>query len=181
MPVFWHSAQKEAVSGTTLADIPSDKGKSYVSRLEDYLAKEDKAESLDGFILRLSTNDIRLTNGWGEVSEDSMVDVADFNRATTLGTTETIIAEVKAAYDCPINIYTNSYYNSVYGNLVAKFQPLVSKWGIALLNLHDDEEFNAISEEQKNIYMNDGVHPSRAGYRDWWLPKFEEMLGFEAY
>ena len=181
MPVFWHSAQKEAVSGTTLADITSDKGKSYVNCLEDYLAKKDKAESLDVFILRLFTNDIRLTNGWGEVSEESVVDVADFNRATTLGATETIIAEVKAAYDCPIYIYTNSYYNSVYGNLVAKFQPLVSKWGITLLNLHDDEEFNAISEEQKNIYMNDGVHPSRAGYRDWWLPKFEEMLGFEAY
>ena len=24
--------------------------------------------------------------------------------------------------------------------------------------------------------MSDTTHPTKAGYRDWWTPKFEEML-----
>ena len=167
---------KEAVSGTTLADVSSPNGKSYITRLEEYLSSDDKASTLDGFILQLSTNDIRISDRWGEMKEGNIKDASAFDRTTTLGAMEAIIAKVQAQYDCPIYVYTNSYYNAVYGQLVAKTIPLQDKWGITLLNLHDDETFNAISKEQKDLYMNDSIHPSRAGYRDWWLPKFEEML-----
>lgn len=167
---------KEAVSGTTLADVDSPNGKSYVARFEEYLAREDKATSLDGFILQLSTNDIRLMDRWGEMTDEDVKDVSAFDKTTTLGAMETIIAKAQAQYGCPVYVYTNSYYNDVYGQLVSKAAPLAKKWGITLLNLHDDETFNAISKEEKDLYMNDSIHPSRAGYRDWWLPRFENML-----
>ena len=35
---------------------------------------------------------------------------------------------------------------------------------------------NAVSEEDYQLYMFDPIHPTRAGYRDWWLPKFEAYL-----
>ena len=167
---------KEAVSGTTLADLPSPNGKSYITRLEEYLAKEDKAQRLDGFILQLSTNDIRIMDKWGEMEDTAIKDASAFDRQTTIGAMEAIIANVQSQYGCPIYVYTNSYYNDVYGQLVSKAIPLTEKWGITLLNLHDDKPFNAITEEERALYMNDTIHPSRAGYRDWWLPKFEEML-----
>ena len=39
-----------------------------------------------------------------------------------------------------------------------------------------DEEFNNISDEDRAVYMHDGIHPTRAGYRDWWGPEIEKQL-----
>lgn len=27
-----------------------------------------------------------------------------------------------------------------------------------------------------DVFMADAIHPTKAGYRDWWLPKFYEVL-----
>lgn len=35
---------------------------------------------------------------------------------------------------------------------------------------------NAVSTDDYKLYMVNGIHPSRAGYRDWWTPKFEAFL-----
>ena len=37
-------------------------------------------------------------------------------------------------------------------------------------------DMNSVSEEDYKLYMVNGIHPSKAGYRDWWTPKFEEKL-----
>ena len=35
---------------------------------------------------------------------------------------------------------------------------------------------NAVSEENYKLYVVSVIHPSKAGYRDWWTPVFEEYL-----
>ena len=58
-----HGAQciKEAVSGTTLADRANS---SYVSRLDQYLASDERAGHVDAFICQLSTNDKGFPDGF---------------------------------------------------------------------------------------------------------------------
>ena len=158
---------KEAVSGTTLADL---KRNSYVRRLK----KLDSSLKLDGFICQLSTNDVRLKNK-GVVSEGYALE--KFDTQTTYGAIEYIIAYAKKTWNCPIYFYTNAYYpNEGYREMVDTMAAIAKKWDIVLIDLFRDEAFNAISEEQRKLFMKDDVHPTRAGYRYWWTPKFEEYL-----
>jgi hypothetical protein len=39
-----------------------------------------------------------------------------------------------------------------------------------------DEGFNAITKEQHTLYMADHIHPTRAGYLEWWTPYMEPVL-----
>ena len=32
------------------------------------------------------------------------------------------------------------------------------------------------SEKEYEVYMADPVHPTQAGYLEWWTPKMEEYL-----
>ena len=48
--------------------------------------------------------------------------------------------------------------------------------GLTLLDLWHDTAFNALSPEERALYMNDAIHPTRAGYLRWWLPQFERVL-----
>lgn len=160
---------KEAVSGTTLAD---QNARSYVSRLNAYLQKADRAATLDAFICQLSTNDTRNTE-LGVVTEDR----DSFDKNTTFGAIETIIATVKNVWNCPIVFYTNSYYkNERYAEMVEGLERIREKWDISVLDLYSDEAFNDITPEERTLYMHDEIRPTRAGYREWWLPKFEELL-----
>ena len=43
-------------------------------------------------------------------------------------------------------------------------------------DLWNDIEMNQVSPENYKRYMSDPIHPSRDGYREWWLPKFEEGI-----
>ncbi len=167
---------KEAVSGTTLMDKTTSAGKSYVARLEDYLGKADRASFLDGFVLQLSTNDISYRDQWGSVTSDEEKDASKFNKQTTIGAMEYIFATITETYHCPLYLFSNSRYNDYYGELVGLAIPATAKWNATFINLHDDVAFNNITPEQHERYMDDNIHPSRCGYRDWWLPKFEEAL-----
>ena len=40
----------------------------------------------------------------------------------------------------------------------------------------NDEEMNDVSEKEYEVYMADPVHPTQAGYLEWWSPKMEEYL-----
>ena len=35
---------------------------------------------------------------------------------------------------------------------------------------------NDVSEKEYEVYMADPVHPTQAGYLEWWTPKMEEYL-----
>lgn len=45
-----------------------------------------------------------------------------------------------------------------------------------MIDLWNDIEMNQVSPENYKRYMSDPIHPLRDGYREWWLPKFEEGI-----
>lgn len=158
---------KEAVSGTTLLDSND---ASYVKRIANF----DKGAKIDGFITQLSTNDIYY-NRPGEIS--SSFTISDFDTTTTIGAIEYIIAYAKTYWKCPIFFYTNSFFNnSLYSQLVNTLGQIAQKWGIRIIDLYTDSKFNQIETDQRRLYLADDVHPKRAGYKEWWLVKFEDAL-----
>ena len=166
---------KEAVSGTTLATY---KKNSYVERLEAYLISEDRAEHVDAVIIQLSTNDQNKPESFGTVTASDVRDPADFDTETTFGAMEYIIARVKQTWDCPVLFYANPpTENSNYMTMVLGLYDIAAKWDIHVIDMFMDLEFQSIpTAEQKKLWMSDKIHPTKAGYRDWWLPKFEEAL-----
>lgn len=160
--------EKEAVGGTTLVDNGK---KSYVQRLYNL----DKSEQFDLFICQLSTNDATMRKPLGEISDSRNLE--DFDTSTVTGAMEYIICYAQETWDCPVVFFTGSRYDSeAYGAMVDRLLELQEKWGIGVLDLWSSDEFNDISDEQRAIYMNDGIHPTRAGYRDWWGPEQERQL-----
>lgn len=66
--------------------------------------------------------------------------------------------------------------STITGAMVDRLLELQEKWGIWVLDLWSSDEFNAISDAERDLYMNDGIHPTKAGYRDWWGPEQERQL-----
>ena len=166
---------KEAVSGTTLANNGKD---SYVARLDQYLASEGKCQSVDVFICQLSTNDQKSPENWGTMTANEVRSPEAFDTTTTIGAMEYIIARARETWDCPVVFYTNPpTKNENYLQLVLHLYAVAQKWDITLIDLYMDIPFQHIpSEEQYHLWMADVIHPTKAGYRDWWLPKFEETF-----
>lgn len=173
--VYGTESVKEARSGTTLAI--SKEPRSYVERLDEYIANGGSDESFDFFVCQLSTNDTSKVDNMGEVMPDFLTDASGFDKNTTVGAIEYIIATARDTWNCPIIFYTNPPYGlDRYGELVEKLHRAADKWDITIIDLYNNEEFNAISDEEYNLYMADSIHPTRAGYRDWWLPAFHDTL-----
>lgn len=155
---------KEAVSGTTLAENGDD---SYVARLE----KLPILENISAFVLQLSTNDAKDDIPLGKISESDKYDIT-----TSIGATEFILEYVKKTWNCPVLIYSNPFFDSKkYGELVEVTKELQKKWKFKFLNMWDDKNFN-YSEKERQLYMVDDIHPTRAGYKISWLPEFEKAL-----
>lgn len=165
---FGCTLAKEAVGGTTLVD----NGKSsYVQRLYNL----DASEPFDLFICQLSTNDATKHKPLGEISDSRNLE--DFDTSTVTGAMEYIICYAQETWDCPVVFFTGSRYDSeAYGAMVDQLLKLQEKWGIGVLDLWSSDEFNDIPDDQRAIYMNDGIHPTKAGYRDWWGPEQERQL-----
>jgi hypothetical protein len=159
---------KYAVSGTTLVDNGDS---SYVQRLKK--AARLTAEC-DHFICQLSTNDASQNKPLGVVSDS--FDLKDFDTKTITGAMEYIIAFAKNKWDCPVSFYTNPPYSSApYKKMVERLFELQEKWGIGILDFWNDPD-SKLTTAQKNKYMSDSIHPTGAGYLEWWTPKFEEYL-----
>ena len=158
---------KEAVSGTTLVD---DKNDSYISRFK--LLQEAEA---DIFICQLSTNDATQNKTLGDISESKNIE--DFYTHTVAGAMEYIIAYAKNKWNCPVVFYTNPKYDSnEYQAMVELTLKLQEKWDIIVIDMWNDNEFNAAGNEYLNLYMADSIHPTKAGYLKWWLPYMKETL-----
>lgn len=161
-------AVKEAVSGTTLVDVKSN---SYVSRMKTI----DKNIKAHAFVCQLSTNDATKEMPLGEIGEG--FDLESFDTKTIAGAIEYIIAYAKATWDCPVVFYTQAKYDSDhYGKMVNLLLEIQKKWDVTVIDFWNDEEINNITESQKEIYLIDHIHPTKAGYKEWWLPKFQEAL-----
>lgn len=160
---------KEAVNGTTLVDNGKD---SYVQRMLNNL---DKSKDIDGFVCQLSTNDASRNLPLGEISDSR--NLQDFDTTTITGSMEYIICYARQTWNCPIVFYTGTKYDSeAYDKMVDRLLELQKKWDIGVINMWDDKEMNSIDDVHRKLYMNDDVHPLKAGYLEWWTPKFEEYL-----
>ena len=160
---------KEAVSGTTLVDSGEN---SYVQRLQNNIDPEAQFEL---FICQLSTNDASKELPLGEISTSKKLE--DFDTSTITGALEYIIGYTQETWGCPVVFFTGSRYdNEAYGAMVTRLGELQDKWGIGVLDLWTDDEFNQLSDDMRKIYMSDPIHPTKAGYRDWWGPAMERQL-----
>lgn len=160
---------KEAVDGTTLVD---NKANSYIHRMLDNISA---SEQIDLMVCQLSTNDASKRLPLGELS-DSM-SLSDFDKSTITGAVEYITCYARETWGCPVVFYTNSRFNSeAYASMVARLADVQKKWGIGVLDLWTDRAFNTISADQRTLYMYDKIHPTKAGYRDWWGPELEQQL-----
>ena len=157
---------KEAVSGTTLVNSGSD---SYVQRMLHNLST---TAHCDHFICQLSTNDASQGKPMGQVS--SSYNLNDFNTSTVIGAMEYIICYAKQTWNCPVSFYTGVYYsNSQYQQMVDALYQLQSKWGIGIIDLWNNSSMRNVSSADYARYMSDSVHPTAAGYLEWWTPVFE--------
>ncbi len=162
------TAIKEAISGTTLVDV---KKSSYVSRMKTI----DKNIKTDAFVCQLSTNDATKEMPLGEISES--YDKNEFDTQSVAGAIEYIIAYAKETWNCPVIFYTQAKYDSEhYAKMVDLLLGIQKKWDITVIDLWNNEEINSITDEQRKIYLVDHIHPTRAGYKEWWLPEFQKCL-----
>ncbi len=172
------SVIKEAKSGTTLLDRTSlpaliffGNGESYVKRIR----KIDTAAKVDCVVVQLSTNDATMKLPLGEIAEGT--ELSSFDTKTVTGAMEWIIRYSRDTWSCPVVFYTGSYYESeAYSAMTERLYALREKWGIGVIDLYTDEAFNAIDPETYDLYMYDAIHPTKAGYAEWWFPKMEADL-----
>lgn len=156
------TAIKEAVDGTTLCDTAKN---SYIQRL---LNNIDPNTLVDLLVCQLSTNDASKEMPLGNFGDDT---------STVTGAMEYIIQYAKETWNCPVVFYTNARFESAnYPAMVDRLYELSEKYGVGILDLWSSDDFNAISEEQRNLYMKDTIHPYKAGYRDWWGPELEKQM-----
>lgn len=169
---------KEAVSSTTLVDefsilayLGSGNGDSYVARLKNV----DQAAQFDAIVVQLSTNDASMQKPLGEISTSS--EMTDFDTKTVTGAIEYIISYATLTWNCPVIFYTGSYYESeAYSTMVTRLIELQNKWDFGVIDLYNDEELNDIDADTYALYMFDKIHPTKAGYLEWWLPVIETYL-----
>ena len=160
---------KEAVSGTTLVDTGRD---SYVQRLR---CNVDPNAAIDLVVCQLSTNDATKELPLGKISEFMTPD--SFDTSTVTGAMEYIIYYSKQTWGCDVVFYTGARYDSpAYKAMVQRTLELKEKWDIGVLDLWSSDAFNAISREERALYMSDPIHPTKAGYREWWCPEMERQL-----
>ena len=151
------TAVKEAVSGTTLADLGEN---SYVARLRRRLA----GARPDLFVCQLSTNDAARGVPLRAVGE----------------AIDEIVGMARGAWGCPIWFYTSPRFESTaYGEMVRLLNEMAPPRGVRVIDLWNDAAFNRLGEARRARYMADPIHPTLAGYREWWTPKFAAAL--EAY
>lgn len=160
---------KDTVSGTMLID----NGKSsYIQRMLNNL---DPNAQYDLFVCQLSTNDATWKKPLGEISNGT--DLGSFDTSTITGAMEYIIVYAQETWNCPVVFFTGSRYESAeYEAMVTTLLKLEEKYGICVLDLWTDDAFNDISEDDRSLYMYDGIHPTKAGYLYFWGPEMEAQL-----
>ena len=166
---------KEAVSGTTLVERSGDGGSSYIARMKTI----DQTLKPDAFICQLSTNDATQQMPLGDIARG--FDPAEFDTGTITGAIEYIIAYARRVFGCPIIFFTGTRYSGIpgadlYARMVARLHELSAKWNIGAIDLWNDESMLSVTPTDYALFMSNPIHPTRAGYRDWWVPKFESFL-----
>lgn len=155
---------KEAVSGTTLVDTDDS---SYVARLSKYTSDR----SFDLVVCQLSTNDATKNLPLGNAGDD------DLDCGDVCGAIRYIADYVRRVWGCPLLFYTGAYYDSDrYSLMCDALAQIAQKHGLYVADMYRDAAFNAISAEKRADYMADPIHPTFAGYSEWWAPFIESKM-----
>lgn len=163
---------KSAVPGTTIAGPDDD---SYVARFDKLIESGMKAP--DVFVCQLSTNDSLRPEKFGSLASKEVRRDEEFDVNTFLGGTEHIISVAKRVWKTRILFYTNSYFDRpLYAEMVRAIKILAEVYDFSVLDMFTDKKFNDITPEKRKEYMSDDIHPTIEGYRDWWLPRFVDIL-----
>lgn len=157
---------KEAVSGTTLVDNGET---SYVQRM---LNNIDTTEKFDLFVCQLSTNDASQNLALGEISAGMSLE--EFDTSTIIGAMEYIICYVGQTWNCPVVFYTGTKFdNELYPQMISALGKLQEKWGVEVIDMWNGLD---VDIENYSLYMADDIHPTQAGYLEWWTPFMEQRL-----
>lgn len=160
--------RKEAVDGTTLADVND---RSYLHRL----LKLNAGEAYDCVICQFSTNDASQNLPLGILTNSKCHET--FDTSTILGSLEAIISYVGKTWACPFVLYTSPRFSSKsYEKMMMQIPRLKEKWGITVIDLWNNEQFNQLTPEERIQYMADPIHPTREGYFHWFTPAFQKAL-----
>ena len=150
---FGLQVTKDAVNGTSLAGDGAD---TYVARLRAHTALTD---DVDIFLLQLSTKDARL----------------GYSTAESIAAIEQIIDYVHNQWQAPVIMYTNAWFKSDdYAQLVTAVHDVqVKRADFEIIDLFNNEAFNS---QSRTTYMANPIHPTRAGYIQWWGPQVAQEL-----
>lgn len=162
---------KEAVSGTTLTDSL---GNSYLTRLINNVPKTEK---IDHLIVQLSTNDASRDGVvFGDVTPNDKRSLTDFDKNTTVGAMEYIIAYARQTWGCEVSFYTNpKYTNANYTTLLTLLDKVKAKWDIGVLDFYHYAGMEALDDATLSTYMADAIHPNALGY-EWMAGEFAKYL-----
>ena len=157
------------MNGTTLSTRHKN---SYIERMEKNLSPDEK---FDFFVCQLSTNDAAKKVPLGEIAKGK--DRAAFDTETVTGAIEYILSYVKDTWGCPVIFYTGPRFDSpAYEAMVERLRELKNKWDFEIVDLWDPKVAGKVTDSEYSLYMADPVHPTRAGYKVWWMPVFEKKL-----
>ena len=123
-----------------------------------HLPKDIRA---DAFICQLSTNDAAKNKPL-----DKIVSAIEY-----------ITGYAGETWHCPVYFYTGTRFdNDLYAQMVDAILAMEKGGKIKVLDLWNDPDMNTVSPEDYKLYMADSIHPTKAGYLEWWTPKFIAFL-----
>mgnify|MGYP003302254170 CR=1 FL=1 len=47
---------------------------------------------------------------------------------------------------------------------------------IVVIDFWNNDSINNITDEERSLYLVDHIHPTKAGYKLWWLPEIRKTL-----
>ncbi len=152
-------AYNVSVSGSTLAD----------NGIYSQLSKAPAGVDFDFVMLNGGVNDVWRSLPLGQVSPEG---TTEFYTATAIGALEHLFASIRAAYpDAEICFVLNyvcvqaGYPSDAFRNDYAPLaRAACEKWGVNILDLVDNAEFNAEFDASSGVHTYDGVHANTAGY-----------------
>ena len=60
--------------------------------------------------------------------------------------------------------------------MVEALLKIQEKWQIGVIDFWNDERINSISPEKRKLYLQDPIHPMKAGYAEWLVPVMEQRI-----
>ncbi|MCQ2742522.1 MAG: SGNH/GDSL hydrolase family protein [Bacilli bacterium] len=168
--------QKEALSGTTLADNDVDawyQETSYCTRIDNF----EWWKTPYAIVVQISTNDF--TKGFPVGLISSHLSPEEQDRNTVAGALEYVLATIKKnAPKCKVIVYsspmapTYSAYEAYKGFVEWELVALQKKWGFQIADL-----FHQPNDNYLKHLAEDGIHPTTNGYRYLFVkPIIEELL-----